>query len=233
MSNDVVTIIDTSAASNHTGGEVYTSPGGEYIKTLAFKSQWKFIGTQVVNKRIWFNLGGNQWISDEFAGSGIKSVDNTSGTAKVADFGMATVYNSPNGLANGQTLSVGTEWKYNKVAIDDQNIKWFNAGHSQWITTREVLDITPGRRVSVTFYDPKNLGSTLGYDGVAANLNVYPKGTRLRIELDKPVQGVYSLIRTVNDTGYFVGDNPNQIDIAIPSADIPSYGVTNATVYVI
>ena len=73
------------------------------------------------------------------------------------------------------------------------------------------------------------LGSGLGYGGVAANLSVFPKGTRLKITLSDGTVWY----RTVNDTGSFAAGNPNQLDIAMPNSQIPSAGVLTATVEVV
>ncbi|KRK78642.1 LysM peptidoglycan-binding domain-containing protein [Companilactobacillus nodensis] len=81
----------------------------------------------------------------------------------------------------------------------------------------------------ISFYDPAVLGSSMGYGGVAANLSVFPKGTQLKITL---ADGTV-MYRTVNDTGTFAYSNPQQLDVAMPNASIPSYGVTSATVEVI
>ena len=81
----------------------------------------------------------------------------------------------------------------------------------------------------ISFYDPAVLGSNMGYGGVAANLSVFPKGTRLKITLSDGTV----LIRTVNDTGTFAYSNPRQLDVAMPNNQIPSYGVTTASVEVI
>lgn len=81
----------------------------------------------------------------------------------------------------------------------------------------------------ISFYDPAVLGSNMGYSGVAANLSIFPKGTQLKITLSNGT--VY--YRTVNDTGYFAYSNPYQLDMAMPSSSIPSYGVTNAAVEVV
>lgn len=90
-------------------------------------------------------------------------------------------------------------------------------------------DVVSTATVKVSFYDPAVLGSDMGYDGIAANLNIYPKGTRVRITT---AQGdVWE--RTVNDTGAFVYSNPNQIDVAMPTAQIPAYGITTATIQVL
>lgn len=81
----------------------------------------------------------------------------------------------------------------------------------------------------ISFYDPAVLGSNMGYNGVAANLSVFPKGTQLRITL---ADGTV-MTRTVNDTGTFAYSNPQQLDVAMPSSSIPSYGITTASVEVI
>ncbi|MFH5811714.1 LysM peptidoglycan-binding domain-containing protein [Companilactobacillus sp. FL22-1] len=81
----------------------------------------------------------------------------------------------------------------------------------------------------ISFYDPAVLGSNMGYSGVAANLSVFPKGTQLKITLSDGTV----LYRTVNDTGTFAYSNPNQLDVAMPSSSIPSYGVTTASVEVL
>ncbi|WP_334333363.1 LysM peptidoglycan-binding domain-containing protein [Companilactobacillus sp. HBUAS59544] len=81
----------------------------------------------------------------------------------------------------------------------------------------------------ISFYDPAVLGSNMGYSGVAANLSVFPKGTQLKITL---ADGTV-MYRTVNDTGTFANSNSQQLDVAMPSSSIPSYGVTTATVEVV
>lgn len=81
----------------------------------------------------------------------------------------------------------------------------------------------------LSFYDPAVLGSSMGYDGVAANLSVFPKGTRLKITLSDGTVWY----RTVNDTGSFTNGNPNQLDVAMPNSQIPSAGVMTATVEVV
>lgn len=82
----------------------------------------------------------------------------------------------------------------------------------------------------VTFYDPRVLGAVTMpgglYAGVAADLNVFPKGTHLRITL--PDGRV--LKRVVNDTGTFAYTNHYQLDIAMPNSQIPSYGTGSAKV---
>ncbi|WP_246013817.1 hydrolase [Companilactobacillus suantsaicola] len=81
----------------------------------------------------------------------------------------------------------------------------------------------------ISFYDPAVLGSNMGYSGVATNLGVIPRGSRLKITT---AQGDV-WYRTVNDTGTFAYSNPYQIDVAMPNSMIPSYGITSATVEII
>lgn len=73
------------------------------------------------------------------------------------------------------------------------------------------------------------MGSSLGYGGVAANLSVFPKGTRLKITLSNGTVWY----RTVNDTGSFAQSNSHQLDVAMPSSQIPSAGILYANVSVV
>jgi len=85
----------------------------------------------------------------------------------------------------------------------------------------------------VTFYDPSVLGATTMpggmYSGTAANLAVFPRGTRLKIQMSNG----QTLYRTVNDTGAFAAGNPRQLDIAMPNSSIPAAGVLSAQVTVL
>lgn len=87
--------------------------------------------------------------------------------------------------------------------------------------------------VKITFYDPQVLGATTMpnglYSGVAANLSIYPKGTKLLITLPDGSM----ITRVVNDTGDFAKDNPYQLDVAWPNDHIPSYGVGIGTAKVV
>ncbi|MFC6323568.1 LysM peptidoglycan-binding domain-containing protein [Companilactobacillus baiquanensis] len=100
---------------------------------------------------------------------------------------------------------------------------------TQTQTTQSSTTGTSHGTFKISFYDPAVLGSNMGYGGVAANLSVFPKGTQLKITL---ADGTV-MYRTVNDTGTFAYSNPQQLDVAMPNAQIPSYGVTSATVEVI
>lgn len=71
--------------------------------------------------------------------------------------------------------------------------------------------------------------SSMGYGGVAANLSVFPRGTRLKITLSNGTVWY----RTVNDTGTFAQSNSRQLDVAMPTSQIPSAGILYANVQVL
>ncbi|MDE3295339.1 hydrolase [Lacticaseibacillus rhamnosus] len=104
-----------------------------------------------------------------------------------------------------------------------------SAAASSATTTSTTQTTTNKGTFKLSFYDPAVLGSNMGYDGVAANLSVFPKGTRLKITLSNGTVWY----RTVNDTGSFANGNPNQLDVAMPNSQIPSAGVMTATVEVV
>lgn len=96
-------------------------------------------------------------------------------------------------------------------------------------TSQPTQSATNKGTFKISFYDPAVLGSNMGYSGVAANLSVFPKGTVLRITMSNG----QTLTRTVNDTGSFAASNLNQLDVAMPSGQIPAAGILSATVEVL
>ncbi|WP_129044758.1 LysM peptidoglycan-binding domain-containing protein [Companilactobacillus metriopterae] len=102
-----------------------------------------------------------------------------------------------------------------------------NESYTPQVTTTSAA--TSAGSFKISFYDPAVLGSSMGYNGVAANLSVFPRGTQLKITLSNGTV----LYRIVNDTGSFAYSNPYQLDVAMPSSQIPGYGVTTASVQVI
>lgn len=81
----------------------------------------------------------------------------------------------------------------------------------------------------LSFYDPAAMGSNMGYSGVAANLSIFPKGTKLKITLSDGTVWY----RVVNDTGGFAASNPRQLDVAMPNSQVPSAGILYAAVEVV
>ncbi|MFD1671385.1 LysM peptidoglycan-binding domain-containing protein [Agrilactobacillus yilanensis] len=128
----------------------------------------------------------------------------------------------------GETVSVNGTAQQTTTTTDTTQAQT-TATATQTSTTTATSSATTAGTYKISFYDPAVLGSNMGYSGVAANLSVFPKGTRLRITL---ADGTV-LDRTVNDTGTFAYSNPQQLDVAMPSSSIPSYGITTATVQVL
>ncbi|WP_081763235.1 hypothetical protein, partial [Agrilactobacillus composti] len=186
---------------------------------------------------IWYNVGTDQFVNDTEVSESVKSVTPKEGTVTITTADKAVLQHSVNGrtIDGRDPLEVGSQWHYTEVAVDAWDQNNYDLGDNQWVQGAYTDDPenNTGTRVKVSFYDPAVLGSDMGYSGVATNNAVFPKGTKLKIVLDDALNdGTTTLERTVNDTGTFVQTNPNQIDIALPEADIPSYGITNATVYV-
>jgi 3D (Asp-Asp-Asp) domain-containing protein len=104
------------------------------------------------------------------------------------------------------------------------------ASQSATTTTTSTTSTTTNKGTfKLSFYDPAVMGSNMGYSGVAANLSTFPRGTKLKITLSDGTVWY----RTVNDTGSFAAGNPNQLDVAMPSSQIPSAGILYATVEVV
>lgn len=209
MAVGTVKIIDTVKVNGRDVGKLYNAPNGTFLRGLDFNTDQEYFGTKDVDGRRWYDLGGDQWISDEFASHAIKEVGVATGTCRVANFSSdfkAIVRNVPNGIPNGQKLDPNTEWAYNEYAIDQWDYKWFNLGHSQWVTTQEVVDITnsggnwvfpfgryagmaePAQKFGITSYDrsrDKHLGWFYhdGFDfgsvlyGAGSSFNAVHNGT--------------------------------------------------------
>ena len=129
----------------------------------------------------------------------------------------------------GETITLPTSnaAAQNTTATQQQNTQAATQTATQ--NTQSSASTQSAGQYKISFYDPAVLGSNMGYSGVAANLSVFPKGTQLKITLSDGTV----MYRTVNDTGTFANSNPNQLDVAMPNASIPSYGVTTASVEVV
>lgn len=116
-----------------------------------------------------------------------------------------------------------------KAAAAKQAAAQQQAASQSTTTTTTSTTTTNKGTFKLSFYDPAVMGSNMGYSGVAANLSTFPRGTKLKITLSDGTVWY----RTVNDTGSFAAGNPNQLDVAMPSSQIPSAGVLYATVEVV
>ncbi|MFC6323645.1 LysM peptidoglycan-binding domain-containing protein [Companilactobacillus baiquanensis] len=124
------------------------------------------------------------------------------------------------------TTTANTQSANTQVTTDTTNTQ--TASNTTQTSTSASTGTSQGT-FKISFYDPAVLDSNMGYSGVAANLSVFPKGTQLKITL---ADGTV-MYRTVNDTGTFANSNSQQLDVAMPSSSIPSYGVTSATVEIV
>ncbi|WP_459576745.1 DPBB and LysM peptidoglycan-binding domain-containing protein [Companilactobacillus alimentarius] len=139
-----------------------------------------------------------------------------------------TSYQAPTQTQDTQSTQATTQSAQTTPSATQQTASTTTSAASNTTTNTNTTGTSQGT-FKISFYDPSVLGSNMGYGGVAANLSVFPKGTQLKITLSDGTV----LYRTVNDTGTFAYSNPNQLDVAMPNNQIPSYGVTTASVEVI
>ncbi|GAF40417.1 hypothetical protein FC83_GL000756 [Agrilactobacillus composti DSM 18527 = JCM 14202] len=204
-------------------------------QVLAAGTAWHISASRVVNNQVWYEVGGNQWVngatmSDNPTASPIDA------TLYVASQYGAAVYNSPytGNVKTGQVLDKNSGWKVT-AQVNVGGDTWYQVGGDQWVwgpdmTFDQPVTQAPGVVMNATAYDPRVLGNyTFGYDTVAANLNVYPRGTKLRITFGDGSIKDY----VVRDTGTFAYANPNQLDIAMPNWQAMQFGRQNVTVSVL
>ncbi|MCG4282119.1 3D domain-containing protein [Lacticaseibacillus saniviri] len=217
------------------GIAVYKQPAGAATsQTLKHGTNWKIYSYKTVNGVQWASVGTNQWVQAAYM------KDFTSNGVEVKyvnykeNYGIA-VYRSPYTMATtGQTLKHGTSWKVNGY-VTTNGKKWANIGTNQWVQAAYLSSTVPvaqapARTMTATAYDPRILGNyTFGYDTVAANLSVFPRGTKLAITFANGTTKTY----VVRDTGGFAYANPNQLDIAMPNSQALQFGRQTISVRVI
>ncbi|WP_297816169.1 SLAP domain-containing protein [uncultured Lactobacillus sp.] len=121
------------------GIAVWSQPGKGVIpgKYLKHGTSWKYFQTANVGGLLWYNLGGNQWVSAQYTTS-----DNPYGVAKYAfDYKSivkitnpkgAKIYSDPNsGVTTGHVLPAASRWKTFEVLNNGD--RWYNLGGNQWI----------------------------------------------------------------------------------------------------
>lgn len=226
IGNQVLRITNTNGARriDHNGNTVQTP--------LQYGTEWK-TNTKAIdaNGNVWYNVSDDQWVSqnDVWVKGMTYAFDNYK-TYPIQEIATITNPNGTeiydiNGKPTGRVLPLGTAWKTNVFGTDLTGKTWYCVGDNQYIATNDSTTNRP-ESIRCSFYDPVTLGAyTMPgglYSGVAANLDHYPRGTKLLITYNGQ-----SMIRTVNDTGAFAYSNPNQIDIAMPTSQIPSIGIWN------
>lgn len=125
------------------GIAVFSQPGhgaipGRYLK---HGTSWKYFQTANVNGMLWYNLGGNQWISAQYASSNSpEAVAKYSyakiGVQRITNPKGAKVYSDPNsGTPTGKVLPAGSRWKSFRVL--NNGVIWYNLGGNQWISSTD------------------------------------------------------------------------------------------------
>ncbi|MCD2255183.1 3D domain-containing protein [Lactobacillus sp. CC-MHH1034] len=216
--------------------QVFSAPNGtQTAQTLPTGSAWKVTNKTVVNGQTWLQVGGTEWVTDQTMPENPVPTA-TDGVMYVTGQWGAAVYNSPysNHQNTGRVLEKNSGWKVTQK-VDVDGATWYQVGGDAWIWGGDLSDQqpvvqAPGRVMNATAYDPRVLGNyTFGYDTVAANLSVFPRGTKLRITFANGTTKDY----VVRDTGGFAYANPNQIDIAMPNGQAMQFGRQNVTVSVL
>lgn len=206
-----------TATTTTTNKTTYTVVSGDTISEIATKT-----GVSAANLISYNNLSNANMI---YVGDVLK----LTGVAKTATTAQATT----NTQQKATTTSAASQQKatstHTTTATTTQKAATTTNSTSSSATTTSSSSTTNKGTFKLSFYDPAVLGSNMGYSGVAANLSVFPKGTKLKITLSNGTVWY----RTVNDTGSFAASNSRQLDVAMPSSQIPSAGILYATVEVI
>ncbi|MFD1672997.1 SLAP domain-containing protein [Agrilactobacillus yilanensis] len=215
---------------------VYTAPAGNTTgQTLTSGTAWHVSSKQIVRGTTWYEVGGDQWVKGaDLSTNPIATALDT--TMYVVGTYGAAVFNSPyaDRQQTGQTLEKDSGWHVSgQVTVNGET--WYEVGGGQWVwgpdmSADQPITQTPGIAMTATAYDPRVLGNyTFGYDTVAANLSVFPRGTKLNITFANGTSKDY----VVRDTGTFAYANPNQLDIAMPNSQALQFGRQSITVRVI
>ncbi|WP_276805091.1 SLAP domain-containing protein [Lactobacillus hominis] len=121
------------------GIAVWSQPGKNAIpgKYLKHGTSWKYFKYVNVNGTIWYNLGGNQWVSGQYLinknPEGIARYNYLSNfTVKISNPKGAKVYADPNsGITTGRVLPKNSNWKAYQVLGNGD--RWYNLGGNQWV----------------------------------------------------------------------------------------------------
>mgnify|MGYP000862271417 CR=1 FL=1 len=143
--NPKVTQINASIAINYIPGygvAVWSAPGNGHVlpgKSLLTGTTWKVYQVATfTNGYAWYNLGGNQWISAQYAGDPVLSHNtemalNTVKTVNyVPGYGIAVwTYPEYGKIMPGKILKHGTRWRvYGEM---NTGRLWYDLGGQQWI----------------------------------------------------------------------------------------------------
>lgn len=207
-----------TATTTTTNKTTYTVVSGDTISEIATKT-----GVSAANLISYNNLSNANMI---YVGDVLK----LTGVAKTAAAAQTTTNTQQKATTTpAASQQKATSTHTTTAATTQKTATTTNSTSSSATTTTSSSSTTNKGTFKLSFYDPAVLGSNMGYSGVAANLSVFPKGTKLKITLSNGTVWY----RTVNDTGSFAASNSRQLDVAMPSSQIPSAGILYATVEVI
>ena len=224
---------------------VYEAPAnlpkltGQYLK---HGTVWKVTKQALVNGKWYYEVGKHQWVQAAYMTRNQPDINAISGLSGVMYVNYQpnasiAVYEAPANLPKltGQYIPHTSGWKVFQEATTTNGKHFIKIGENQWVqgdymSWSQPVVQSPARTMVATAYDPRVLGNyTFGYDTVAANLDVFPRGTKLQITFQDGTTKNY----VVRDTGGFAYNNPNQLDIAMPNSQALQFGRQSITVRVI
>jgi len=121
------------------GIAVWSQPGKGVIpgKYLKHGTSWKYFKTASIGGLLWYNLGGNQWVSAQYTTSNnpygvAKYAFAYKSTVKITNPKGAKIYSDTNSaVSTGRVLPAGSRWKTFEVL--NNGARWYNLGGNQWI----------------------------------------------------------------------------------------------------
>lgn len=107
-------------------------------RKLADGSAWRYSSVKLVGEASWYQVGKNQWVSNEQGATPIVSEVSINGICQinyVPNYGIM-VWNdySNQKKITGQILKHGSIWKFFKKTIDQDGNSWYQVGKNQWIS---------------------------------------------------------------------------------------------------
>jgi hypothetical protein len=122
-----------------TGANLRDAPNGNIIRWLDAGTSWQVTGAKTVNGSLWYQLGGNQWVSSStiaYDDSTNVSVSQGSDHQILHLTVTAQLYSAPapaGGGLIGQSLQPNTDWKVNDLKTYDGQA-WALVGSNQWVS---------------------------------------------------------------------------------------------------
>ncbi|GAF40263.1 hypothetical protein JCM14202_2154 [Agrilactobacillus composti DSM 18527 = JCM 14202] len=122
-----------------TGANLRDAPNGNILRWLDAGTTWQVTGAKTVGGSLWYQLGGNQWVSSTtiaYDDSTNVSVSQGSGNQILHLTSAAQLYSAPvpaGGGLIGQSLQANTDWKVNDLKTYNGQA-WALVGSNQWVS---------------------------------------------------------------------------------------------------